>query len=378
MIIAGILIACYCILMIYFLIGFDRVSEFTFKNDSDKVSFCVIIPFRNESLHLPKLLASIKNLNYSKEHVEFIFVDDDSSDNSAEIITQYIKEHTLDSERSNMHLLKNVRASGSPKKDAIQTAIQHTKCEWIITTDADCVLPKNWLQCYNAYIQECDAIMIAGPVKYFEETSFLGVFQHAEFHTLQSVSIGGFGVGNAMMCNGANLAYTKTAFEKVHGFKDNASIASGDDVFLLEKMVQMDKEKVHFLKSKEALVATSAQRTWIQFIEQRVRWASKSTHYRNSFTKEVGFLVFMTNLALVVSTFLAFIGYFSWLFLVSLFLFKIVSDAVLYLKFNRFFLKDKSRSIRILSGICYPFISVFVVILSIFSGYTWKGRQFSK
>lgn len=378
MILVGVLITCYVILMIYFLIGFDRVSEFTFKNGSNNVSFCIVIPFRNESLHLPKLLTSIKRLNYPEEHVEFIFVDDDSSDNSAEIITQYIKEHALDSERSNMHLLKNVRISGSPKKDAIQMAIQHTRNKWIITTDADCVLPKNWLQCYNAYIQEHDAIMIAGPVRYCKESSFLGILQQTEFHTLQSVSIGSFGVGNAIMCNGANLAYTKAAFKSAHGFEGNASIASGDDVFLLEKMYRMDKGKVHFLKSKEALVATSAQRTWIQFIEQRIRWASKSTHYKSSFTKNVGILVFMTNLTLVVSTFLALIGYVSWLFLVSLFLFKMVSDVLLYLKFNRFFLKSKSVDIPLLSGICYPFISVFIVFLSLFSGYTWKDRQFSK
>lgn len=378
MIVAGIIIVCYCFLMMVFLIGFDRITEFKFTNTTSNISFSVIIPFRNEAECLPELLASIQRLEYPAAHVEFLFVDDESTDNSVHLIRQYSQKMEAQGATSNIRLLKNIHNSGSPKKDAIQTAIQQASHEWVLTTDADCQLPKNWLKCFDAYIQKNDVIMVAGPVRYLKRSSFLSNFQHAEFHTLQSVTIGSFGIGNAMMCNGANLAYTKSAFQSVHGFEGNQSIASGDDVFLFEKMYQKDKKKVHFLKSREALVSTLPQKSWKQLIEQRVRWASKSVHYNSVFTKEVGILVFITNLTLVISTFLTFFSIFSWLFLITVYVLKISFDTLLYAKFHRFFIDHKTFKMHFLSGLSYPFMSVLVALLSLFSGYTWKGRQFSK
>lgn len=373
MIIAGIVILCYVALMFSFFFGFDKVSSFSFSNQKVKTSFSVIIPFRNEAENLPKLLDSIHRLNYPSKHIEFIFVDDESSDDSVQLITKSLHGYDV-----RFSIVKNIRTSNSPKKDAIQVAIQRAAHEWIITTDADCMLPKDWLQCYNAYIQKQDVIMIAGPVKYYIEKTFLETLQQVEFHTLQGVTIGSFGIKNPMMCNGANLAYTKTAFFAVHGFEGNNSIASGDDVFLFEKMYQLNAEKVHFLKSKAALVTTLPEKTWKGFIEQRVRWASKSSHYKNSFTKLVGLLVVLGNLTMVISFALTVFQAFPLHFFLIIFLIKTIADVLLHLKFNQFFLKRNKLPRYIINGFVYPFMSIFIVILTIFSGYTWKGRHFMK
>jgi cellulose synthase/poly-beta-1,6-N-acetylglucosamine synthase-like glycosyltransferase len=357
--------------MLYFAFGFEKAHKFNVVDIPKKVSFSVIIPFRNESENLPQLLDSIIKIKYPSESVEFIFVDDDSTDNSLEIIQQYIPQ-------KNIRILANKRHSDSPKKDAIQTAIGQAKHEWIITTDADCILPKSWLKSYNAYIQEYPAIMIAGPVKYSSDASFLHSFQQTVFHTLQAVTIGSFGIQNAMMCNGANLAYTKTAFKAVQGFKGNQTIASGDDIFMFEKMYQLDRKKVHFLKSKAALVTTTPQNTWSTFIEQQVRWASKSTAYQHTFTKSVGVLVLICNLMLVISCFLTLLNYFSLLFLVIIFGSKIALDSILLVKFHRFFIDRTITPTSFLGGIIYPFINVFIALLSLYSGYTWKDRYFTK
>jgi hypothetical protein len=54
---------------------------------------------------------------------------------------------------------------------------------------------------------------------------------------LQGATIGSFGLGLGFMCNGANFAYKKSLFESLGGFAGNKNIASGDDVFLLQKAV---------------------------------------------------------------------------------------------------------------------------------------------
>jgi cellulose synthase/poly-beta-1,6-N-acetylglucosamine synthase-like glycosyltransferase len=105
--------------------------------------------------------------------------------------------------------------------------------EWIITTDADCVVPKNWLSTLDNYIQSSNVNMIAG-VTYDCKNSFTS-FPTADLVSLQGATIGSFGIGKGFMCNGANLAYKKSLFQELNGFQGNDTIASGDDVFLLQK-----------------------------------------------------------------------------------------------------------------------------------------------
>jgi hypothetical protein len=59
-------------------------------------------------------------------------------------------------------------------------------------------------------------------------------FQQLDLVSLQGATIGSFGIGKGFMCNGANLAYKKSLFQELNGFR-NDTIASGDDVFLLQK-----------------------------------------------------------------------------------------------------------------------------------------------
>jgi cellulose synthase/poly-beta-1,6-N-acetylglucosamine synthase-like glycosyltransferase len=360
--------------MLSFLVGFDKVPMFQFLNTTPETSFSVIIPFRNESENLPGLLTTIQKLRYSSTHVEFLFVDDASTDNSVSIIKKYQQEYP----DTTIHILQNKRTSNSPKKDAIQTAIKEASYEWIITTDADCQLPKSWLDSYNAFIQKNDPVMIAGPVSYLSKYTFLEAIQKAEFHTLQATTIGAFGLGAPMMCNGANLAYKKAIFREVEGFSGNDHITSGDDVFLFEKIYHAYPKKVSFIKSEAALVHTLPEKTWKNFIEQRIRWASKSSNYQSTFTKLVGVIVFLGNLSLVIGCFFTIFQYLSWYFLVSIFVVKVLTDLFLLQKFHSFFEKRDRTRIFLLQGFLYPFISVLIVILMTFSGYTWKGRYFTK
>ena len=99
----------YLLLILWLAFGFDKVKNFKVENLKPETKFSIIIPFRNEAKNLPELLTSIGELNYNKTHYEFIFVDDESSDNSVEIIT-----NTLEITQTNIKIIKNVRVSNSP------------------------------------------------------------------------------------------------------------------------------------------------------------------------------------------------------------------------------------------------------------------------
>ncbi|MCB0465985.1 MAG: glycosyltransferase, partial [Aequorivita sp.] len=221
----------------------------------------VVIPFRNEVENLPNLLKTIDKLKYPSEMFEIIFVNDASEDTSETIISAAIEKSKF-----SIKLIQNKRISNSPKKDAISEAIKNSNFEWIVTTDADCELPQNWLKTLDGFIQKNNPAMVCGPVIYESNGSFIENFQQLDGLSLQAVTIGSFGLSNQLLCNGANLAYQKNAFIKVNGFSGNNHIASGDDIFLLEKMKKAFPKRVQFLKSKDAIVTTKSQQKWRNII----------------------------------------------------------------------------------------------------------------
>lgn len=359
-----IILTIYCLAIIALIYGFTKVNSFEYLGLKPKTKFTIIVPFRDEIENLPKLLDSFSKLNYPNDLFEVILVDDFSSE-----------EFQVQSSNFKVSIIMNIRVSNSPKKDAISTAMQSVKTDWIITADADCVVHKNWLSAIDNYIQLHPVSMIAGAVSYDCENSFLHYFQQLDLASLQGATIGSFGLRKGFMCNGANFAYTKSFFQELNGFDGNDGIASGDDVFLLQKAVARFPEKVHYLKSENNIVVTKPLDDWKSLFYQRVRWASKTGSYQSSFGKGLGLVVFGGNLAWVLGFGFWVLGLTPFLNIILIFFLKFVVDAVLIYKANYFLTKNRMRYL-ILGSLLYPFFSVSVALYSLFGKYEWKGRRF--
>jgi cellulose synthase/poly-beta-1,6-N-acetylglucosamine synthase-like glycosyltransferase len=367
----------YLVVIALLTYGFDKVENFKLQDLQPKTKFSVVIPFRNEAENLPKLLASISNLNYPKAMFEVILIDDDSEDDSVSIIENFVntsrKNH--DTLVDAIKIIKNSRTSNSPKKDAITSAIKISKFNWIVTTDADCLLPKYWLDTFDECIQTRQVNCIVAPVTYHGKTSFLNRFQTLDFLSLQGATIGGFGIKKPFMCNGANFAYCKSDFYTVNGFDGNTTISSGDDVFLLEKLRHLDAKKVHYLKSKHAIVTTNPTETTKQLIQQRLRWASKTSNYKYWFAKLVGLIVLLGNLIFIGLIPAVLFTNLSLKIGIALFVIKFSIDFLLLFKTSRFFKQENLLLSYLLSSFIYPFFNVYIAFLSFFTSYEWKGRS---
>ena len=363
----------YLVLIGALIFGFDRVNDFTLEDLPAKTKFSIIIPFRNEAENLPKLLQSISQLNYTKTKFEIIFIDDESNDNSSGIIEKNLNKTKID-----FTILKNKHITNSPKKDAITLAISKAKYEWIVTTDADCVLPKFWLDCFDYFIHKNDSHFIVAPVTYHNANSFLKRFQLLDILSLQGATIGGFGIKNPFLCNGANLAYKKILFNELKGFEGNTTIASGDDIFLLEKVLKHKPKTVHYLKHIEATVTTKPQQNFKDLKAQRVRWTAKTSSYKNWFGKLVGVIVFLMNATLICSILFTLAQFISFKFFAYIFIIKFSVDFLLLFKTARFYNQEQYLASYIFSSVLYPLFSVYIVFIALFSKYKWKGRTYSK
>ena len=367
-----VILSVYAVTIAQLVYGFGKIKTNHSPAANPKTFFAIVVPFRNESANLPILLESIKNLNYPLELFEIILVDDFSEDDSVRQFYNWRMENG----KFQTTLLENIKLSDSPKKDAIARAVPIVKNDWIVTTDADCTFPHDWLLTLDRYIQDHDVSMVVGAVSYdCKKYSFLHHFQQLDLASLQGATIGSFGMGLGFMCNGANFCYKKSLFEELNGFIGNNKMASGDDVFLVQKAVAKYPEKVHYLKSKMNIVHTRPLDSWKALFHQRVRWASKTGAYRSVFGKDLAVIVFAQNLSLLIGLAFAAVGWMPWLNLGILFVIKFAFDFVLLYKTNRF-LTHKRMRFLISASLLYPFFSVSVAVYSLFGKYEWKGRKF--
>ncbi len=358
----------YFILIISLIIGFDKIPVFLTSETAIKRKFTIIIPFRNEAENISALSKSLVQIIYPKDCFEIIFVNDGSTDNSVPLLTEFIIKN------NNWKLIDNQRKSNSPKKDAINLAINHTKYNWIITTDADCMVPKEWLTSYNSFVDKNNQVkMIAAPVSYKINNTFLHQFQLMDFLSLIGTTIGSFGLKKPFMCNGANLCYNKKTFFEVNGFQGNDYISSGDDVFLLEKINAQYPNQVKYLKSTDTLVITKPENTFKSLLNQRIRWASKTSATKSVFSKFIGILVLLMNfITLWTLIFGLWFTEFTIVLVVILAL-KLIIDYVLINKTYQFVNQKMSVLNYMKSSLFYPFFVVYVMIKSMFTKVSWKG-----
>jgi cellulose synthase/poly-beta-1,6-N-acetylglucosamine synthase-like glycosyltransferase len=358
------ILAIYSISIGLLIYGFTKINTINYIDLKPKTKFSIIVPFRNEAENLPILLNSISQLDYPTELFKVILVDDESEES-----------FKIPSLKFKVSVINNIRVTNSPKKDAIVTAMQIVNTDWIITTDADCVVDKHWLLTLDNHIQLHDVAMIAGAVTYDCGNSFLHHFQQLDLASLQGATIGSFGIKKGFICNGANFAYTKSFFQELNGFQGNDGIASGDDVFLLQKAITKSPEKVHYLKSENTIVHTKPLDNWNSLFQQRVRWASKTSSYQSSFGKALGLIVFGGNLAIVVSFGLWTVGFVALKNVLFILIVKFFIDFFLLYKSNQFLTNNKMHYV-VLSSLIYPFFSTAVGLYSLFGSYEWKGRKF--
>ena len=345
-------LALYVILIFSYNRGWDRLLLF---EDDVNTPITVVIAFRNEARQLPMLLDDFSNQNYSTSLVEFIFVDDFSDDNSFDIVESYpIKKQ----------LLKSPNAG---KKAAIEYAIKHASNDIILTTDADCRVSSNWIVKMVSPFINNDVQFVFGPVSYHPLISLFDKFQALEFMSLIASGAGAAGNNKAFMCNAANMAFRKSIFQTTEH-----KIASGDDVFLLHH-VKRNNGKICFVKEQQAIVTTQSKKRLSEFINQRKRWASKSSSYKDKDALWSAFLVFSTNFFLlyflVVSQLKAFL---------LIYAIKSIVDYFFLKKVVSFFRLKNIFPLFWVLQIIYPFYVVGVAFVSQFTTYQWKKREYSK
>lgn len=379
-IVITIILTIYAFFTAYLTFGWIKIPHFSANtlpvlSKTNTGVLSVVIVVRNEADNIIALLDDLNAQTLPKALFEVIIVNDHSTDNTVALVEAYQQQESLP--LTLLHLQAH-EVQASPKKAGIQKAIQQAQGSYIVTTDGDCRVLPHWLAVYYSFYQQHQAQLISGAVTFAPATSPFAQIQVVEFASLIGSGAASLQLGNPNMCNGANLSYSKAAFEDVGGFAGTEHLASGDDEFLMHKIAQKYPNNVYFVKHRQSIVSTAPVPSLSKFFYQRKRWASKWSFYKDYKVKILAFFIFLCNFGLLF----AFLAYLFGEYSINAFWaqmgIKCISEFVFLSLVLNYLKKRKFIWLIPLVQVIYPLYVVFFGLLAQRKGvYEWKGRKLS-
>ena len=354
----------YYIFLLLLLYGWESVMAKPNQGSERYLTISIIVPFRNEEHTLEKLIQSLSSLQYPKDKLQIILVNDHSSDRSLELISPYLS--------ATIQLI-HLELEDTGKKNAIAKGIETATSEIIVTTDADCTHQHNWLSTISDFFAFENTQLVVGPVAIAPSTSWFAKLQAIEFSSLIGSGAAMLHWGIPAMANGANLAFRKSAFVFVDGYEGNQHIASGDDEYLLKKIFGKFPSGVVFNNQSVSVVNTLPMPSLSSFFYQRLRWASKWKYQKDLKVKATALAVFAFQAFMVAMYFLAFGYRDDWV--VLLILTKIGLEGIFLFRVCQFLGIRFSLLPFVFVQLAYPFYVVFTALASIVARPVWKDRK---
>jgi cellulose synthase/poly-beta-1,6-N-acetylglucosamine synthase-like glycosyltransferase len=350
----------YSAFAIWLWIGLRRMRCQPQTSVQPKVS--VIIPARNEAAQLGRCLAALQQQSYPDHLYEIIVVDDASTDDTATVARAF---------RVRYFLSAQVPVGWSPKKAALQLGIRHSAAEIILSTDADCVASPQWIETMVRYFTP-DVSAVVSWVDIQENLTWLSRLEALDVSALQIVGAAAIGHGHPFLANGANWGYRRELFNQANGFDGIAAIASGDDDLLLQKMSRCGR-RIVFADEPSCRIRTGACPSLSAFLMQRLRWASKTSHYPKALIALEGF-IFIYHSALLLLSMMVLVKPVWGLFLLN----KIFWDAVV-LQVSRL-QKVHPRLWRdFLLAQWWQVLYILLIGVVAWQGrFVWKGRSYRR
>lgn len=334
----------------------------------------LILPVRNEAGGIRRCLTGFCQQDYPVELLEIFVTDDFSEDYTVEISRNFQR----DNPGINITVISGRELTGAlpGKKSAIDRAVKRASGELILCTDADTFCTTHWVTAMARGFSGGRYAMILGPVTFINDKTIFQKIQSLEFMGLMGTTAGAVGAGYPVMCNGANIAYSRTAYLETGGFSNNLGYASGDDHFLMAAIIRKyGKRSVKFLLKEEAVVSTEPERSLVGFFNQRLRWVSKSRGYHEPAVIALALITYAVHFFLLLGIVTGIFFPALLALSLSLWLIKILIDYPLVWRMTRFFGRKDLLGYYFIAQFFQLFYVVGVGLLGNILDFRWKGRK---
>jgi glycosyltransferase involved in cell wall biosynthesis len=178
----------------------------------------VVVPVYNAADTIVECINSLLNLDYPKDRVELIFVDDGSRDNTVELIQRFKGVKLLKQEHRGPAAARNL-------------GFRDSRGEVIAFTDSDCIAPKDWLKRIVKEVEGVD--VVGGSLKPVSAGTLAERFEQHRRDRL-------YGRERRYVdaLPSCNLAFKRSVLKEVGGFDEDFKKASAEDYDLCRRVVE--------------------------------------------------------------------------------------------------------------------------------------------
>jgi cellulose synthase/poly-beta-1,6-N-acetylglucosamine synthase-like glycosyltransferase len=230
----------------------------------------ILVAARDEQETIAGCLESLSKLSYPTDQLEIYILDDNSSDQTRVIAQIYCQR----SAHIRLIEITENRFGLQGKMNALAQGIEHSHGEIILITDADCVVPPDWVTEYVSYFSD-DVGLVGGMTLLTMENMNEPLHHHVQtmdWLYLQSVASGTAGIGRPISILGNNFAFRKKAYNAVGGFS-SIGFSLTEDMALLRAIEEKTEWKTAYPLGKSTAIYSRPLDTLNELLQQRRRWS---------------------------------------------------------------------------------------------------------
>lgn len=339
----------------------QKKKQRKFLSENTKIpleEITVVIPFRNESKRINRL---IKSLNEStKLPGEILFIDDHSDDNTCEIILQSLKIP---------HRILTLKDNFQGKKRALQQGIQEAKGKYILTLDADVYFSSNYFENVEQ-LSKADLYLLPAVLK--AEKAWQHLLE-IDLLLINAINTGLCGLKRPIIASGANMLFNKEAYQNHHQLESHIHVPSGDDIYLLRDF-RKAKLDVRVMALNDFSVSTETPQNISDFFHQRVRWIAKTSDVKDHLSTTLAVFQSILTLSLITIMVFALISA-KWKLFAFVFLSKTLFDMLLFGSFFLHFKRPIAFCLIPLYQFLFPIYNLILLFVLPFFKPKWKGRN---
>lgn len=233
----------------------------------------VVIAIKNEEERVPILLKCLAEQDYPKELYEIIVVDNESEDRTLELLIEASSRIV----NLRVYSTKDVHSEYRNKKAAMDLGIAHSKGEIILTTDADCEMGPGWISATAEFFDE-NVGMVAGFCSFQYGKAPFFKLQALDYLMLMVAEQGTLNLGLVWGCAGNNMAFRRSLFYQVGGYRNIRDQLGGDDSLFMQIVNRKADQRIVFASDPRSWVETKPVGTLAGVIRQRARWAADAKY----------------------------------------------------------------------------------------------------
>lgn len=222
------------------------------------VSIC--IPAYNEEKNVEETVNSVLSLNYPKDKMEIIIVNDGSTDNTRKIVQNIIKKNS----NRNM-LLLNQENKG--KAAAMNSGLSKAKGEFFVSLDADSTVSRNALKKILPYFENDRMAAVLPLIKVKEKKTIMQNIQYCEYLINFFYKRLMSNLNCIHVTPGPFSVYKRDIVKKLGGFDENNLV---EDLEMALRIQKRNKYNIRQILTTD--IETKAPSNFAGFYKQRNRW----------------------------------------------------------------------------------------------------------